>query len=90
MRCERHKSLLYVPFACAIALPVTIAQLFIDCSTVFVKVTPRIFISVWYVCSDIILPVVFYGCDAWSLTAREERKLRVFENMVLRRIGGMR
>ena len=38
----------------------------------------------------IILPVVLYGCDAWSLTAREERKLRVFENMVLRRIGGMR
>jgi hypothetical protein len=34
----------------------------------------------------IILPVVLYGCDAWSLTAREERKLRVSENMVLRRI----
>jgi len=31
------------------------------------------------------LPVV-YGCEAWSLTLREERKLRVFENMVLRRI----
>ena len=27
-----------------------------------------------------------YGCEAWSLTLREERKLRVFENMVLRRI----
>ena len=34
----------------------------------------------------IILPVVLYGCEAWSLTAREERKLRVIENMVLRRI----
>ena len=34
----------------------------------------------------IILPVVLYGCEAWSLTLREERKLRVFENMVLRRI----
>ena len=34
----------------------------------------------------IILPVVLYGCETWSLTAREERKLRVFENMVLRRI----
>jgi len=34
----------------------------------------------------VILPVVLYGCDAWSLTLREERKLRVFENMVLRRI----
>ena len=38
----------------------------------------------------IILPVVFYGCEAWSLTLREERKLRVFENMVLRRIFGPR
>ena len=38
----------------------------------------------------IILPVVFYGCEAWSLTAREERKPRVFENMVLRRIFGPR
>ena len=36
----------------------------------------------------IILPVVLYGCEAWSLTAREERKLMVFENMVLRRIFG--
>jgi len=34
----------------------------------------------------IILPVVLYGCESWSLTLREERKLRVFENMVLRRI----
>jgi len=38
----------------------------------------------------IILPVVLYGCEAWSLTASEERKLRVFENMVLRRIFGTR
>ena len=39
----------------------------------------------------IILPVVLYGCEAWSLTAREERKLRVFENMVMRRrIFGLR
>ena len=36
----------------------------------------------------IILPVVLYGCETWSLTTREERKLRVFENMVLRRIFG--
>ena len=34
----------------------------------------------------IILPVVMYGCETWSLTLQEERKLRVFENMVLRRI----
>jgi len=37
----------------------------------------------------IILPVL-YGCEAWSLTLREERRLRVFENMVLRRIFGPR
>jgi len=38
----------------------------------------------------IILPVVLYGCETCSLTLREERKLRVFENMVLRRIFGPR
>ena len=34
----------------------------------------------------IILPVVLYGCETWSLTLREEPRLRVFENRVLRRI----
>jgi len=34
----------------------------------------------------IILPVVLYGCKTWSLTLREERRLRVFENRVLRRV----
>jgi len=38
----------------------------------------------------IILPVVLYGCETWSLTLWEERKLRVFENRVLRRIFGPR
>jgi len=38
----------------------------------------------------IILLVVLYGCETWPLTLREERKLRVFENMVLRRIFGPR
>jgi len=33
---------------------------------------------------------VLYGCEAWSLTLREERKLRVFENMVFTRIFGPR
>jgi glutamine amidotransferase PdxT len=36
----------------------------------------------------IILPVVLYGCENWSLTLREERRLRVFENRVLRNIYG--
>ena len=34
----------------------------------------------------IIFPVVLYGCEIWSLALWEERKLRVFENMMLRRI----
>ena len=40
------------------------------------------------ICRTIILPIVLYGCETWSLTLREERKLRVFENKVLRRIFG--
>jgi len=36
----------------------------------------------------IILPTVLYGCETWSLILREERRLRVFENTVLRRIFG--
>ena len=36
----------------------------------------------------IILPVVLYGCQTWSLTLREKHKLRVFENKVLRKIFG--
>jgi len=38
----------------------------------------------------VILPFVLCGCETWSLTLREERKLRVFENKVLRRIFGPR
>jgi hypothetical protein len=36
----------------------------------------------------IILPVILYGCETWSLILREEHRLRVFENRVLRRIFG--
>jgi hypothetical protein len=36
----------------------------------------------------IILGVVLYGCETWSITLREEHRLRVFENRVLRRIYG--
>ena len=39
---------------------------------------------------NIILPVVLYGCETWSLIVREERKLMVFQNMVLRRMFGRR
>jgi hypothetical protein len=38
----------------------------------------------------IILPVVLYGCESWSLTLREECRLRVFENRVLRIFGPKR
>ena len=36
----------------------------------------------------IILLVVLYGCETWSLTLREERRLRVFENRALSRVFG--
>ena len=36
----------------------------------------------------VMLLVVLCGCETWSLTLREERKLRVFENRVLRRVFG--
>jgi hypothetical protein len=36
----------------------------------------------------IILPVILHECETWSLTLREENRLRVFENKVLRRIFG--
>jgi hypothetical protein len=36
----------------------------------------------------IILPVILYGCETWFLTLREEQRLRVFENRVLRSIFG--
>ena len=34
------------------------------------------------------MPVVLYGCETWSLTTKEEHRLRVFENKVLRKIFG--
>jgi hypothetical protein len=43
---------------------------------------------VWGTQETIILPEVLYGCKTWSLTLREEHRLRVFENRVLRRIFG--
>ena len=38
------------------------------------------------ICRTIIFPVVLYGCEIWSLMLGEERMLRVFQNMMLRRI----
>jgi hypothetical protein len=39
-------------------------------------------------CRKVILPAVLYGCENFPLTLREERRLRVFENRVLRKIFG--
>jgi hypothetical protein len=59
----------------------------IFCSTLFV--TPLLSRNVKVkIYKTIILPVVLYGCETWSVTLREERRLRVFENRVLRRIIG--
>jgi hypothetical protein len=38
----------------------------------------------------IFLSVVLYGCETWSVTLREEHRLRVFENRVLRRVFGLK
>jgi hypothetical protein len=40
------------------------------------------------VCRNKTLPVVLYGCETWSLTLREESRLRVSENRILRKIFG--
>jgi hypothetical protein len=53
--------------------------------SVFSKVVENAKIRIY---KTIILPVVLYGSDSWSLTLREEHRLRVFENRVLRRIFG--
>jgi hypothetical protein len=38
----------------------------------------------------VILPVVLYGCETWSLTLGEEHRLRGFENSLLKRIFGLK
>jgi hypothetical protein len=48
--------------------------------------SPPVSVKVKYI--TLILPVVLYGCETWSPTLREELRLRVFENRVLRRIFG--
>jgi hypothetical protein len=56
-------------------------------SFVFQFVSKNITIEIY---RTIILPVVLYGCETWSLTLREDYRLRVFENRVLRKIFGLR
>jgi hypothetical protein len=52
------------------------------------RVLTEIFYVAFTIYKTIILPVVLYGCDIWSLTVIEEHKLRMFEKRVLRRILG--
>jgi hypothetical protein len=56
-------------------------QSLLSCRLLFRNVKVKIY-------KAIIQPVVLYGCETWSLTLREEHKLKVFENGVLRRIFG--
>jgi len=49
--------------------------------------------SACYLLNAVILSIVLYGCETWSLTLRDQCRLRVFENRVLRRVfdlGGTR
>jgi hypothetical protein len=50
--------------------------------------SPRSFVFTFHIKKPIILPIVLDGCETWSLTLREEHRLRVFENRLLRRIFG--
>jgi hypothetical protein len=52
-------------------------------SSLLIQKTPKINIH-----KTVILPVVLYGCETWSLTLSEEHRLRVSENRVLRKIFG--
>jgi hypothetical protein len=54
-------------------------------SSVFQFAIKKLKIKVYRI---IILPVVLYGCETWSLTMMEERRLRVFENRVVRGLFG--
>jgi hypothetical protein len=64
---------------------VSIVRYTYDVSCLYAKGCPEF--SLEYLCS-VILPVVLYGCETWSLTLREEHRLRVFENRFMRRIFG--
>jgi hypothetical protein len=60
------------------------------CVCIYIYIYIYIFKNTYtlYLYTVIILPVVLYGCETWSLILKEECRLRVFENMVLRRIFG--
>jgi hypothetical protein len=62
-------------------------NLFQHYPSVYTQVLKRAEVKIG-ICKTIILPAVLYWCETWSLTLREEHRLRVLENRVLRRIFG--
>ena len=58
-------------------------QNLLSSSLLFINLKIKIF-------RTIILPVVLYVCETWSLTLREKRRLRMFEKRVLRKIFGLK
>jgi hypothetical protein len=46
--------------------------------------------ALYHLVQNLILPLFLYGCETWSPSLREEHRLRVFKDKVLRRIFGMR
>ena len=58
---------------------------FVAESFVFQFANQKVLIKIY---RTVILPLVFYGCETWSLTLREEHRLRMVENRVLKRIFG--
>jgi hypothetical protein len=73
---EEVKSILISGNACYCTV-----QILLTSSYLFKNLKLKIF-------RTIILPIVMYGCETWSLTLREEHRLRVSENRVLRRVFG--
>jgi hypothetical protein len=66
--------------------PVAIVLLYIRCIVLCSSlISKNLKIKIY---KTVILPVVLYGCETWSLTLGEEHTLRVFENRVLRKIFG--
>ena len=59
---------------------------FLQCEVV--SLTPKPKMATIKINKTIILPVVLYGCETWSLALSEECRLRVFGNRILRRIFG--
>ena len=57
-------------------------------NSIYKVVSKKLKIKIHIVYRTIILVVVLYGCESWSLALREERRLRVFENRVLRIVFG--